>query len=511
MSLTQQPTALEDYLSTQTPDSVNTAFLGYLANLQQVASVDPRIAAAIVQELEDQRRNLKLIASENYTSLATQAAMGNLLTDKYAEGCAGARFYAGCDNVDRVEQAAAEEACALFGAEHAYVQPHSGADANLIAFWAILQARVGAPALEALGETNPAKLERDDWNEIRRKMGNQRLLGLDYYSGGHLTHGYRQNVSAQFFDAYSYSVDRETGLLDYDALAAQAREIKPLILLAGYSAYPRQVDFRRMRAIADEVGAVLMVDMAHFAGLVAGGAFEGDSNPMPFADVVTTTTHKTLRGPRGGVVLCKKPFAEYVDKGCPLVIGGPLPHVMAAKAIAFKEANTPEFRAYASRVVENARAMAEALMEEGFKVATGGTDNHLLLMDVTPFGLNGRQAENAVREAGITLNRNSLPFDPNGPWYTSGLRVGVPAVTTLGMGPPEMREIAAIFKRILANTTPATVRKGKNAGKPSKVKYELDAAVVEEARGRVKGLLDRYALYPELDLDFLKKRFGAAS
>lgn len=509
MSLTQAATAVEDYLSTKTPDSVDAGFLSYVCNLQQVAAVNPEISASIVKELEDQRSNLKLIASENYTSLNTQAAMGNLLTDKYAEGFAGSRFYAGCDNIDAIEAAAANEACELFGAEHAYVQPHSGADANMIAFWAILQAKVGVPEMEALGETNPAKLSREDWNKVRHTMGNQRMLGLDYYSGGHLTHGYRQNVSAQFFDAYNYSVSKETGLLDYDELEKQAVEVKPLILLAGYSAYPRKVDFRRMKEIADKVGAVLMVDMAHFAGLVAGGVFEGDFNPFPFADVVTSTTHKTLRGPRGGLVLCKKEFAEFVDKGCPLVIGGPLPHMMAAKAIAFKEANTPAFKEYAANVVENSNAMAEAMISEGLTIASGGTDNHLLLIDVTPFGLNGRQAENAVREAGITLNRNSLPFDVNGPWYTSGLRVGTPAITSLGMGVEEMKEIASIFKLILSNTKPVILKTGKNAGNASKVKFTITEGVSETAKARVKALLDTFVLYPELDLEFLKKHFDS--
>lgn len=483
--------------------------LSYVANLQQIAEVNAPIAASIVQELQDQRRNLKLIASENFTSLNTQAAMGNLLTDKYAEGFSGARYYAGCDNIDAIETEACEQACRLFNAEHAYVQPHSGADANMIAFWAILQARVGTPLMEEMGEGNPAKLSRQDWNKVRAAMGNQKMLGLDYYSGGHLTHGYRFNVSAQIFDAYNYSVNRETGLLDYDELEAQALEIKPLILLAGYSAYPRKVNFRRMKEIADKVGAVFMVDMAHFAGLVAGGVFEGDYNPMPFADVVTTTTHKTLRGPRGGVILCKKEFAEYVDKGCPLVIGGPLPHVMAAKAVAFKEANEPEFKEYAKNVVRNSRAMAGAMIDEGLTICTGGTDNHLLLIDVTPFGLNGRQAEAAVRQCGITLNRNSLPFDPNGPHYTSGLRVGSPAVTSLGMGEDQMKEIAAIFKLILSSTTPQTLAKGKNAGSKSKVKFDIPEKVVAEGKSRVEALLNQFVLYPELDLDFLMRHFGS--
>ena len=500
--------AIQSYLAKTAPADINAAFLAYIANLTEVASVAPNVARTIVQELADQRTNLKLIASENYSSLPTQLAMGNLFTDKYAEGFPGHRFYAGCDNVDDVESYAAQKACEIFGAEHAYVQPHSGADANMIAYWAILTARVETPALEELGDMNPSHLSREDWDTIRAKLGNQRLMGLDYYSGGHLTHGYRFNVSAQMFDAYTYTVNRETGLLDYDELEAMAKEVKPLILLAGYSAYPRAINFRRMREIADKVGAVFMVDMAHFAGLVAGGVFEGDFNPVPHAHVVTTTTHKTLRGPRGGMVLCKQEFAEYVDKGCPIVIGGPLPHAIAAKAVAFTEAAKPAFKAYAQKIVENARTLADACIAEGMTVATGGTDNHMLLIDVRPFGLNGRQGESVLREVGMTLNRNALPFDTNGPWYTSGLRIGTPATTTLGMGAAEMKEIAAIINLVLSNTVPATIESGKNAGKPSKARYVLDDAVRTEAKARIKALLNRYPVYPELDLAFLQEHFG---
>ncbi|MBN2526705.1 MAG: glycine hydroxymethyltransferase [Deltaproteobacteria bacterium] len=497
--------ALLDYLKkTDTPDA---AMVAYLASLCKVAEVAPEIAASVVQELADQRSYLKLIASENYSSLSTQLAMGNLLTDKYAEGFPFHRFYAGCDNVDNIEDVAAKKACEVFGAEHAYVQPHSGADANMIAYWAILSTRVEVPALEELGETNPANLSRDDWNTIREKLGNQRLMGLDYYSGGHLTHGYRHNVSAQMFDAYSYSVSKETGLLDYDELEKMAEEVKPLILLTGYSAYPRKIDFKRMRQIADKVGAVLMVDMAHFAGLVAGGVFEGDYNPIAHAQVVTTTTHKTLRGPRGGMVLCTEEFAEAVDKGCPMVIGGPLPHMMAAKAVAFTEAGKDEFKTYAANIVKNCQALAAASIEEGLTVATGGTDNHLFLVDVRNLGLNGRQAESVLRECGFTLNRNSLPFDPNGPWYTSGLRLGTAALTTLGMGVDEMKEIAAIMAKVLKNTTPATVKKGAKAGTPSKSKHQIDAAIVNEAKTRIKALLGRFPLYRELDLAYLQDAF----
>ncbi|MDR1748071.1 MAG: glycine hydroxymethyltransferase, partial [Spirochaetaceae bacterium] len=445
----------------------------------------------------------KLIASENYCSLAVQSAMGNLLTDKYAEGYPAHRYYGGCENIDAIESFAAEEAKELFGAEHAYVQPHSGADANLVAYWAILSATVEASALQKLGETNLSKLTDEQWNSLRKELGNQKLLGLDYYSGGHLTHGYRQNVSSRMFDAHTYTVDRETGLLDYDAIEKQAMEFKPLILLAGYSAYPRSINFRRFREIADKCGAVLMVDMAHFAGLVAGKVFTGDEDPVRWADVVTTTTHKTLRGPRGAIVLCRQPFAEYVDKGCPLVLGGPLAHIMAAKAVAFKEALSPAYRDYAAKVRSNARALAQECINSGMKLQTGGTDNHLMLIDVSPFGLTGRQAEAAMSECGVTLNRNSLPFDPNGAWWTSGLRVGTPAVTTLGMGESEMKEIARIIKLVLEGSKPGVT----DAGAPSKGRVIVAPAAKEAALAAVRALLDRFVLYPELDLNFLKKAF----
>ena len=448
-----------------------------------------------------------MIASENYCSLATQLALGNLLTDKYAEGIPYRRFYAGCDNVDAVESLAASQACELFGADHAYVQPHSGADANMVAYWAILSARIQAPHLENLGETDPSALSGEQWTKLKTALGSQRLLGLNYYSGGHLTHGYRHNVSARMFDVDSYSVDKESKLLDYDQIRAQAKAFKPLILLAGYSAYPRKINFRIFKEIADEIGAVLMVDMAHFAGLVAGKVFTGDFDPVAHADVVTTTTHKTLRGPRGGMVLCKKEFAEHVDKGCPMILGGPLPHAMAAKAVAFKEANTEAFQTYAHQIVKNATTLAEYCQQAGMTVVSGGTDNHLLLIDVTPFGLTGRQAESALRDASITLNRNSLPFDPNGAWYTSGLRVGTPALTTLGMGKEEMREIAQIIHLVLSNTKPAKIAKGKKAGELSQARYRLDSETLETAQTRVANLLDRFPIYPELDLEYLQKAF----
>ncbi|MBU3849612.1 MAG: glycine hydroxymethyltransferase, partial [Candidatus Treponema excrementipullorum] len=371
---------LQNYLLSVTPDRINPSMVAYVANLQKVAEVGPDIASTIVKELATQRAHLKLIASENYCSLNTQAAMGNLLTDKYAEGYPEHRYYGGCENVDAIESIAAEEAKELFGAEHAYVQPHSGADANLVAYWAILNHCIEMPELEKLEETNLSHLTDQQWAELRHKLGNQKLLGLDYYSGGHLTHGYRQNLSARMFDAYSYTVNKETGLLDYDEIEKLAMETKPLILLAGYSAYPRVINFKRFREIADKCGAVLMVDMAHFSGLVAGKVFTGENNPVEWAHVVTTTTHKTLRGPRGALILCKKEFADSVNKGCPLALGGPLPHVMAAKAIAFKEARTEAYRKYAHKVQENASTLAQECMNLGMKVQTNGTDNHLMLI-----------------------------------------------------------------------------------------------------------------------------------
>ena len=501
-------TAVHEYLEHIDPEEIHPGFLAYIANLSETAKVAPDIARHIVRELADQRRNLKLIASENYCSLATQLAMGNLLTDKYAEGFPGNRFYEGCENIDEVETYACDQAKELFGAEHAYMQPHSGADANLIAYWAILSAKVETPELERLGKKSVAALTDEEWYALREKLGNQRLLGMDLSSGGHLTHGYRFNVSAKMFESHSYGVNPETMLLDYDEIEARARAVKPLIFVAGYSAYPRTINFRGMREIADSVGAVFMVDMAHFAGLVAGGVFEGDEDPIEHAHVVTSTTHKTLRGPRGGIILCNKEYAPFVDKSCPLVIGGPLAHIMAAKGVAFAEANTPEFKSYAHNIVANAQALASACIDEGMDVVSGGTDNHLLLIDVRSFGLTGRQAAGALMDCHVTLNKNTIPFDPNGPVSTSGLRVGTPAVTTLGMGPEEMKDIAAVFKLVLSNTRPGVIASGPNAGKPSKANYLLDEAARAEARGLVGTLLGGYPVYPELDVDFLLKHFA---
>jgi glycine hydroxymethyltransferase len=473
-----------------TGTAANSTSTAFRSALDAVAAVEPRIAAAMRSELDDQRASLKLIASENYASPAVLLAMGSWLSDKYAEGTVGRRFYAGCRNVDTVEAIASEHAEELFGAQHAYVQPHSGIDANLVAFWAILSARVEAPVLREAGLRNVNDLAEADWQKLRRELGNQRLLGMSLDAGGHLTHGFRPNISGKMFEQASYGTDPATGLLDYDALREQARAFRPLILVAGYSAYPRRVDFAKLREIADEVGATLLVDMAHFAGLVAGGVLAGAENPVPYADVVTTTTHKSLRGPRGGMVLCTDQYAEHVDRGCPLVLGGPLPHVMAAKAVALAEARTPQFREYAQRVVDNARALADGLQRRGARLVTGGTDNHLVLLDVSGYGLTGRQAEAALLDAGLVTNRNAIPQDPNGPWYTSGIRLGTPALTTRGFGQDELREVAALMDEVLQATKPAG----------SKARYELDASVAARVRNRAADLVGAHPLYPQIDL-----------
>ncbi len=493
---------LENYLE-YCKGNVSPAMVAYVANLQQVAQVGPEIAASVVNELDNQRRHLKLVASENYCSLNVQAAMGNLLTDKYAEGFPEHRYYGGCINIDAVENVAAREAEQLFGADYAYVQPHSGADTNLVAYWAILSRKVETPTLEELGVKSLGELTDEQFDMLRKRFGNQKLMGLDYSCGGHLTHGYRMNVSARMFESHPYGVSKETGLLDYDAIEKQAMEVKPLILLTGYSAYPRKINFRRFREIADKCGAVLMVDMAHFAGLVAGKVFTGDYDPVKWADIVTTTTHKTLRGPRGAMILCKEEYRDYVNKGCPMVLGGPLGHVMAAKAIAFKEARTQAYQDYAHNVVKNAQALAEACIEKGMILQTGGTENHLMLIDVTTYGLTGKQAEAALFKCGVTANANALPYDKNGAWWTSGIRVGTPGLTTLGMNADDMKEVASIIDLVLKGTKPGLTKEGK----PAKGKIELDAAVEAEAKGRVQRLLGEHVLYPELDLDFLRKEF----
>lgn len=468
----------------------------YQTLLAAIEAVEPRIAQATRDELTDQRASLKLIASENYASLPVLATMGTWLSDKYAEGTVGHRFYAGCQNVDTVESVAAEHARELFGAEYAYVQPHSGIDANLTAYWAILAHHVETPALAEFGVKNVSELSEADWETLRARFGNQRLLGMSLDAGGHLTHGFRPNVSGKMFHQRSYGTDPETQLLDYDALARQAAEFKPLVIVAGYSAYPRRVNFARMREIADSVGAVLMVDMAHFAGLVAGKVFQGEENPVPYAHVVTSTTHKSLRGPRGGLVLATKEYAADVDRGCPMVLGGPLSHVMAAKAVALTEARTDAFKDYAHQVVGNARALAEGLLKRGGKLVTGGTDNHIVLLDVTGFGLTGRQAESALLDAGIVTNRNSVPNDPNGAWYTSGVRLGTPALTSRGFTTSDMDEVAAMITDVLTATQPTTTKEGK----PGKAKYTMPEGLAETTQDRAGKLLEMRPLYPGLTL-----------
>lgn len=486
---------LEHYFSKTSEDERASSAIAYLAALDHLSIDNADIAQAIVQELQDQRSHIKLIASENYSSYAVQLAMGNLLTDKYAEGYPYHRFYAGCGNVDFVENEACRLLMELYGAEHAYVQPHSGADANLVAFWSILIHQVQNPEVEKLGKKKLEELTPEEVEKVRQLIINQKVMGMSLGSGGHLTHGYQHNLSSKMMRSVHYSVDPETGFLDLDHLADRVREEKPTILLMGYSSYPRKINFAKAKEIADEVGAVLMVDMAHFSGLVAGKVFTGDYNPVPFADVVTSTTHKTLRGPRGGFVLCKKEYAETVNKGCPLVLGGPMPHVIAAKAIAFREASRPQFQEYAQRVVQNAQALAEALMNLGETVLTGGTDNHIVVLDVSKFGLTGRHAESALREANLTLNRNAIPNDKNGPWYTSGVRIGTPAMTTLGMGVEEAREIAHLIVEVLTATRPVLSEK---TGKMSPALYTIDEETLGRVRVKVGDLLQRYPLYSEL-------------
>jgi glycine hydroxymethyltransferase len=470
--------------------ALNAESTAFRSALEAVRAVEPRIADAIAKELTDQRESLKLIASENYASPAVLLAMGNWLSDKYAEGTVGRRFYAGCQNVDTVEAVAVEHAKALFDAPYAYVQPHSGIDANLVAYWAILADRVEAPALAKVQKRNVNDLTDAEWAELRQAFGNQRMLGMSLDAGGHLTHGFRPNISGKMFDQRSYGVDPATGQIDYAALRESAKEFRPLVIVGGYSAYPRKVNFRIMREIADEVGATFMVDMAHFAGLVAGKVFTGDFDPIQNAHIVTTTTHKSLRGPRGGAVFCQPELSDQVDRGCPMVLGGPLAHVMAAKAIAFAEARRPEFADYAQRIVDNSQALAAGLTSRGATVVSGGTDNHLVLIDVDKYGLTGRQAEQALLDSGIVTNRNSIPQDPNGAWYTSGIRIGTPALTTRGLGTAEMDQIAELMHTVLTST---------RAG-ASKAKFDLDSAVSDRVSKQATELLADFPLYPSVDI-----------
>jgi len=476
--------------------SPSTESAAFRSALDVVRTVEPGVADAIAAELASQRASLKLIASENYASPAVLLAMGNWLSDKYAEGTIGRRFYAGCAQVDTIETIGAGHARELFGAPHAYLQPHSGIDANLVAYWAILARRVEAPALERASVRHVNDLSELDWSQLRQELGNQRMLGMSLDAGGHLTHGFRPNISGKMFEQRSYGTDPDTGLIDYAVVRETAREFRPLILVAGYSAYPRRVNFAVMREIADEVGATFMVDMAHFAGLVAGQVLTGDFDPVPHAHIVTTTTHKSLRGPRGGMVLCQPEFAEAVDRGCPLVLGGPLPNMMAAKAVALAEARQPGFPEYAQRIVANAQALSDGLIRRGARLVTGGTDNHLVLIDVGGYGLTGRQAEQALLDAGIVTNRNAIPRDPNGAWYTSGIRIGTPALTTRGLGTGEMDVIAGLMHEVLSQARPGTTA----SGAPSKASCAADPALAERVAKQASELLAQFPLYPTVDL-----------
>ena len=395
-------------------------------NTASLREADPLVAAIVDRELRRQRDGLELIASENFASRAVIDAMGTPLTNKYAEGYPGRRYYGGCEVVDEVERLAIERAKRIFGAGHANVQPHSGAQANLAAYMALIA---------------PGDL----------------LMGMSLPHGGHLTHGASVNHSGMIFRAVQYGVDPVTGLIDYDAVRDQARRERPKLLIAGGSAYARIIDFAAFRSIADEVGAFLLVDMSHFSGLVAGGAYP---SPVPHAHITTTTTHKTLRGPRGGMILSDETLAKQVDKSVfPGHQGGPLMHIIAAKAVAFGEVLQPEFRGYARRVVENAKELATALQGRGFAIVSGGTDSHLMLVDLRPKGLTGKLAEQLLDRAGITVNKNTIPDDPESPFVTSGIRLGTPALTTRGMGKPEMRRIATLIDRVLVGKDDATIDK----------------------------------------------------
>ena len=380
-----------------------------LGSIEFVAGYDPDLACLMQKELDRQIDGLELIASENFASPAVIAAMGSILTNKYAEGLPGKRYYGGCQHVDEIETLCIERAKELFGAEAANVQPHSGAQANMAVQLAVLQP----------GDT---------------------LMGMSLANGGHLSHGSPANISGKYYNVVPYDVNHETGLIDYDQIRDLAKKHQPKLLIAGASAYPRAIDFKLFADIAHEVGAVFMVDMAHIAGLVAGGAHQ---SPVPYADIVTTTTHKTLRGPRGGLILCREEFAKKINSAVfPGTQGGPLEHVIAAKAVCFKEAMAPEFKTYASNIVANAKVMASALLEEGFDLVTGGTDNHLMLADLRPMHITGKELQARLDENHITLNKNAIPGDPEKPSVTSGVRIGTAAVTTRGLGAEEMKRIA---------------------------------------------------------------------
>ena len=399
----------------------------FVADWDALREVDPEVADAIAAELHRERSTLRLIASENYTSPAVLAALASTMNNKYAEGYPGRRYYGGCELVDVTETLAIERAKELFGAEHANVQPHAGAQANMAVFGAFLEPR-----------------------------SEDKVLGLVLAHGGHLTHGSPVNVSGMWFNFVGYEVDRETEQLDYDAIRDLARRERPKVVLAGYTAYPRVIDWAAFRSIADEVGAILWVDASHFIGLCAGDAYP---SPVPFADVVTFTTHKTLRGPRGAIVLSTQEHAKAIDKAVfPMMQGGPLEHVIAAKAVALKEAMRPEFKEYAARIVRTAKALAQGLADEGVRIVSGGTDSHLVLCDLRPLSVTGKEAEAVCDEIGVAINKNGIPFDPMPPLNPSGIRVGTPGPATLGMDEPELKEVASILGEVLRHPADDTVK-----------------------------------------------------
>ena len=413
--------------------------------LTNLKTVDPEIQKAIDQELSRQREKLEMIASENIVSTAVMQAQGSILTNKYAEGYPGKRYYGGCEYVDIVEQLAIDRAKKLFGAEYANVQPHSGAQANTAVYFALLQPE-------------------------------DTILGMNLTDGGHLTHGSPVNISGKYFKIIPYGVDKETERIDYDELERLAKEHQPKLIVGGASAYSRVIDFERMAQIAKSVGAYLMIDMAHIAGLVAAGLHP---SPVPYADVVTTTTHKTLRGPRGGLILCRDAeFGKQFNKAIfPGIQGGPLMHVVAAKAVAFKEALSDEFKVYQQQVLDNAKALADELVKKGFRIVSGGTDNHLMLVDLRSKNITGKEAQFLLDEIGITANRNTIPFEPLSPFVTSGIRLGTPALTTRGLKEEDIREVADIIADVIENRE--------------------DSAVIETTKAKVQAICKKFPLYEE--------------
>jgi glycine hydroxymethyltransferase len=408
--------------------------------IDEIRKIDPEVAESIENEVNRQRNKIELIASENFVDGAVLQALGTPLTNKYAEGYPGKRYYGGCEHVDVIEQLAIDRAKAIFGAEHANVQPHSGAQANSAVYFAVLE---------------PGDL----------------ILGMDLAHGGHLTHGMKKNISGSYYRSEFYGVRQDTGCIDYDQLHRKARELKPKLIVAGASAYPRIIDFKAFSEIAKDCGAYLMVDMAHIAGLVAAGLHP---SPVPYADFVTTTTHKTLRGPRGGMILCKSEYAKKIDSAVfPGMQGGPLMHVIAAKAVSFKQVIGDEFKKYQRQVLSNAKALAEALADEGFRLVSGGTDNHLMLVDLSNFSVTGKKTQHLLDEVGITVNKNAIPYDTQKPTVTSGIRIGTPAVTSRGMKEEDMKEIARLIKLVI---------------------NDFDNSA-EQVRQRVSALCKKYPLY----------------